>query len=73
MEFTARSTRWQCSTPCADGFINTAATIEDRTQDLVPDQGQIGPLVAYAPSINSTVFYLLDADGELFEVSQARP
>lgn len=61
------------STAFTNGFINTAATIEDRTQDLVPDQGQIGPLVAYAPSINSTVFYLLDADGELFEVSQARP
>ncbi|QDH33264.1 hypothetical protein [Porphyrobacter sp. YT40] len=61
------------STAFTNGFINTAGVIEDRTQDLVPDQGQIGTLVGYAPSVNSTVFYLLDSDGELFEVSQQQP
>lgn len=61
------------STAFTNGFINTAGSFEDRTQDLVPDQGQIGTLVGYAPSVNSTVFYLLDSDGELFEVSQQQP
>lgn len=61
------------SSAFTNGFITTASGIEDRTQDLVPDRGQIGPLVGYAPSVNSTVFYLLDTDGELFEVSQQQP
>jgi hypothetical protein len=55
------------------GFINTADVIEDKTRDFQPDSGQIGAIVAYGAGIASTFFYLLDSDGELFEVSQDQP
>ncbi|MBV7266422.1 cadherin repeat domain-containing protein [Erythrobacter ani] len=54
----------------ADGFLHSADEFEDKTQDFQPDQGEIGTLVGYGAGIASTFFYLLDSDGELFEVSQ---
>lgn len=58
------------NTAFTNGFINTSEVIEDKTQDFVPDRGQINRIVGYGAGIASTFFYLLDADGELFEVSQ---
>jgi len=53
-----------------DGFRHSANEFEDRTQDFVPDTGTIGRLVGYGAGIASTFFYLLDEDGQLFEISQ---
>lgn len=53
-----------------DGLLHTADEFEDKTQDFQPDEGEIGTLVGYGAGIASTFFYLLDSDGELFEVSQ---
>jgi len=54
----------------SDGFLYAANEFEDKTQDFQPDQGEIGTLIGYGAGVGSTFFYLLDSDGELFEVSQ---
>ncbi|MGB7371373.1 hypothetical protein [Erythrobacter sp.] len=53
-----------------DGFNHSAVEFEDRTQDFVPDTGTIGRLVGYGAGVATTFFYLLDEDGQLFEVTQ---
>jgi len=53
-----------------DGPRHDAGEFEDKTQDFQPDQGEIGTLVGYGAGVASTAFYLLDSDGELFEVTQ---
>jgi len=54
----------------SDGILHSSDEFEDKTLDFQPDQGEIGTLVGYGAGIASTFFYLLDGDGELFEVSQ---
>ena len=61
------------SSAFTNGFINTSDMIEDKTQDFVPNLGQINRIVGYGAGVASTFFYLLDADGELFEISQQQP
>lgn len=53
-----------------DGFLHSADEFEDKTHDFQPDQGEIGRLVGYGAGIASTFFYLINSDGEIFEVSQ---
>ncbi|MCK0127077.1 hypothetical protein [Erythrobacter sp. F6033] len=53
-----------------NGFRNSSDVFEDKTNDFVPDAGQIDTIVGYGAGIASTFFYLLDGDGELFEISQ---
>ncbi|WP_390584069.1 hypothetical protein [Erythrobacter sp. MTPC3] len=53
-----------------NGFRHSANVFENKTQDFVPDAGEIGSIVGYGAGVGSTFFYLLDSDGELFEVTQ---
>lgn len=52
-----------------DNIRRTASDIEDRTLDFAPDQGKIDSPVAIVQGDASDRFYILDADGELFEVT----
>ncbi|MGE5953159.1 MAG: hypothetical protein ACM308_06005, partial [Qipengyuania vulgaris] len=47
--------------------IDSAAKLENRTEDFVPDQGMIDEIVEIKADLNGR-FFILDADGDLFVV-----
>lgn len=53
-----------------DDAIDRIDTIENRTEDFVPDQGTINRIVEIKADANGRIF-ILDGDGELFRVDAA--
>lgn len=47
----------------------TAAGVWHRTRDFVPDQGSIGPIVAFAQGTDGNI-YFADSDGEIFVIER---
>lgn len=55
-----------------DGALRRVDMLENRSEDFTPNRGQIDEPVAITSSNSSDRFYILDRDGEIFQVRGAQ-